>query len=565
MGKKKNTIGKIVNQKPQGIKVPGNQYSNDEENANKVASLNRSPAATSPSGSSQTAPPPTASVNSGGAPPKASNRSTPSVNPYAKILSIGQTDLPPPPPDPVFVLRGASSSITCVQFLAPPLRMSDLTPSQTEVLKASYRNPDAAEDAIYELGRQCGGSSSTPLLKLPPPGFLSPTKHIAAGLQNGQILIWDLKSKQQVACWQAHPPESAVQAIKSLSPTRLVSLGRRDCLKLWTLESANHDVAHLSPSSTKDKSPASPHAKGSASGKSGTAGGSSSSSESSDGASSSSPKEKSGSGSPLADSGKEGASSKEKAPSSKLGSLTAVCKTHISLGEYLGFSVCDVFRHVNCIVAAIPGGPQDAVSVWSVDNRIKICQLRVNETSKVGSVMQLKWIEKKGKVSLLVAYESGDLCLWDWSNRDLHSVACIQGTPVSLEYDQSLGSGVLGTTEDGIFIFSISSNLVLTIIKEITVTNEGIGCCISRPDGKIYATGGWDNCIRIFSWQKHKALAVLNYHGNSVSCLHYSASRVASCDVAGLSNAGVGPISAGAEHVLAAGSLDGSVSLWKIY
>ena len=85
-----------------------------------------------------------------------------------------------PPPDPVFVLRGAPCSISSVQFLSPALRLDELTPAQREVLNASY-GPTASGD---------GGMS---LLKLPPPGFLNPTTHIAAGLLNGQIIIWDLK------------------------------------------------------------------------------------------------------------------------------------------------------------------------------------------------------------------------------------------------------------------------------------------------------------------------------------------------------------------------------------
>ncbi|XP_018019005.1 guanine nucleotide-binding protein subunit beta-like protein 1 [Hyalella azteca] len=416
-------------------------------------------------------------------------------------LSIPPTKstLPPPPPDPVFVLRGAASPVTCVQFISPALRLNELSPSQSEALNATYGSPDT--DRGKDEASSAKRSHAPPLLKLPPPGFLQPTTHIAAGMQSGQICIWDLKTKVQVACWQAHTYDCAVLALKSVTPTNLVSMGRRDSLKLWHIDlSTTNELETNSCDPAADKEDGSP----------------------------------------------------------KNNRVVPICKTQISLGDYLGFASCDVFKQLNCIVAAMPGGPQDAVSVWSVDDRIKICQLRVNETTKVGSVMQLKWVEKRNRVSLLVAYESGDLCLWDWSNRDLHSIACIKGTPVSLEYDQSLGSGILGTTEDGIFIFNISSTLDLTIVREISVTNEGLGCCISRPDSKLYATGGWDNRIRIFSWHKHKPLAVLDYHANSVSCLHYSASRAVSSD-------GAGPISAGAEHVLTAGSLDGSVSLWKIY
>ncbi|KAF2354190.1 WD40 repeat [Trinorchestia longiramus] len=518
MGKNKNggkaTLRKLASQssniklKDGGLKPSGASggasssaaASKNNQNEKVVGNSNSCSYQSSPNANNSSASTATAAANKAAS--AASNLPNGSVRPTLTI-PVAKSSLPPPPPDPVFVLRGASSPITCVQFISPALRLSELSPSQSEALSAAYGSPDT------DRGKDDKNSShktgyAPPLLKLPPPGFLLPTTHIAAGMQNGQICVWDLKTKVQIACWQAHAYDCAVLAIKSITPTKLVSMGRRDSLKLW----------HVDPSFATETS----------------------SSEA-----------------------KSSESSPEKEASSlRTNRVVPVCKTQIPLGDYLGFASCDVFKQLNCIVAAMPGGPQDAVSVWSVDDRIKICQLRVNETTKVGSVMQLKWVEKRNRVSLLVAYESGDLCLWDWSNRDLHSIACIKGTPVSLEYDQSLGSGILGTTEDGIFIFSISSSLDLTIVKEITLSNQGLGCCISRPDSKLYATGGWDNMIRIFSWHKHKPLAVLDYHGNSVSCLHYSASRAVSSD-------GAGPISAGAEHVLAAGSLDNSVSLWKIY
>uniref|UniRef100_A0A6A7FSS8 Guanine nucleotide-binding protein subunit beta-like protein 1 n=1 Tax=Hirondellea gigas TaxID=1518452 RepID=A0A6A7FSS8_9CRUS len=158
--------------------------------------------------------------------------------------------------------------------------------------------------------------------------------------------------------------------------------------------------------------------------------------------------------------------------------------------------------------------------------------------------MQLKWIEKKTKVSLLVAYESGNICLWDWTNKDLHSVACIDGgTPMSLEYDQCLGSGVIGATHESFFIFTINNSLQISITREIIMRTEGIGSCISRPDSKLYATGGWDNRIRVFTWQKHYSASKVNTHDKTSD----------------------GSDDTGSDHLLAAGSLDGKISLWKIY
>ena len=309
------------------------------------------------------------------------------------------------------------------------------------------------------------------------------------------------QTKLQVLCWQAHPHTSSVLSVKNVSATELVSLGGKDSLKLWYLEAADN-------SNKSDNAPK---------------------------------------------------------MAEYLASVTPVCRVQISLGDYLGFSECDVFRHSNCIVAAVPGDLQDSVSVWSLNQNVKICQLRVEAANKVGSIMQLKWVEKKGTASLAVAYESGDFCLWNWSNKDVYSSTRIDGTPLCLEYDQNLGVGIIGTAQEIIYIYMITNANELQVVNQIKVINESIGCCISRPDSKIYVTGGFDKKIRIFSWDASRLLAVLDVHTKSISCLHYSGSRVACYEWEESGSKGAGPSTAGTEHMLAAGSLDGSISLWKIF
>lgn len=136
---------------------------------------------------------PTASGTSVGASAKSSPSSSKgSMRPTVSIPAA-KSSLPPPPPDPVFVLRsGSTSSVTCVQYISPALRLNELSPSQSEALSAAYGSPD------QDGSEASGGGNGPPLLKLPPPGFLLPTTHIAAGLQNGAISVWDLKVIQLV-------------------------------------------------------------------------------------------------------------------------------------------------------------------------------------------------------------------------------------------------------------------------------------------------------------------------------------------------------------------------------
>ncbi|ROT75365.1 Serine/threonine-protein phosphatase 2A regulatory subunit B'' subunit gamma [Penaeus vannamei] len=86
--------------------------------------------------------------------------------------------------DPVFVLRGANAPVTCVTFL-------------------EYTGPGKIQ-------------------------------RIAAGTQEGQVFIWDLKTSSIVCKWSGHPGSSIVW-IHSLVPGKLWTQGRHDNIKLWDI------------------------------------------------------------------------------------------------------------------------------------------------------------------------------------------------------------------------------------------------------------------------------------------------------------------------------------------
>lgn len=70
----------------------------------------------------------------------------------------------------------------------------------------------------------------------------------------------------------------------------------------------------------------------------------------------------------------------------------------------------------------------------------------------------------------------------------------------------------------------------------------GVACCKFRNDGRIFATGGWDRRIRVFS-RSGKSLAILKGHSDSVTCLDWNP---------------------WIHHMLATGSADSRISLWDV-
>lgn len=290
-----------------------------------------------------------------------------------------------------------------------------------------------------------------------------------------------------VLSWEAHLPKSSILCLKNVSPTKILSIGTEDSVKLWEILSKD--------ASSCDGFPPNP---------------------------------------------------------------TASCLVTVPLGNYLGFSNFDVFNHLDCIVVALPGESHDVVSVWSFSSNIKICKLNFDEGHSVGSVMKMKWVEKKRTIGLLVAYEKGGLCLWNWSNSVVFSAVPINGSPLCLEYDQHLGQGIVGSTSEALYIFSITNLFDISLLREIDLVNEGISCCISRPDSGIYVTGGWDKRIRVFSWLNDRMLACLSDHTKSITDLQYSVSEVTIHD-------GAAAETQGTIFLLAASSTDGGISLWRLF
>ena len=95
-------------------------------------------------------------------------------------------------PNPILSLLGADAPVTAVQFINPPiLRRDMMTPMHAELFISSYGNFDVGDLGNTKLSELKARTSN--VIKAPPPGFLQPTNYLAAGTQNGEIVIWDLK------------------------------------------------------------------------------------------------------------------------------------------------------------------------------------------------------------------------------------------------------------------------------------------------------------------------------------------------------------------------------------
>lgn len=74
----------------------------------------------------------------------------------------------------------------------------------------------------------------------------------------------------------------------------------------------------------------------------------------------------------------------------------------------------------------------------------------------------------------------------------------------------------------------------------------GVSICRFRSDGRIFGVGGWDHRLRIFGISSSKPLAILRGHGDSVTAMDWSRNAALS-------------------GLLATGSGDGKMCLWRVY
>ena len=93
---------------------------------------------------------------------------------------------------------------------------------------------------------------------------------------------------------------------------------------------------------------------------------------------------------------------------------------------------------------------------------------------------------------------------------------------------------------------------VRAMVETCKISNElsregkpGVGVCRFRPDGNVFAVGGWDKRVRIYSRTSAKLLSILKGSDASVTSLDWSKRSV------------------NGDYVLAAGSSDGKIALWR--
>jgi len=185
---------------------------------------------------------------------------------------------------------------------------------------------------------------------------------------------------------------------------------------------------------------------------------------------------------------------------------------------------------------ATSASDQSHIAVMSLDTGEVVTTLKPQQT--VGMMMDVK----AAKDQVMAGYEDGSMVVWDVRFPHCEkNAARLHSEPIaSFDYCELIQHGISASV-DGTVTSWHGTELERTASADI---KGGVACVRARPDGKLFAVGGCDSRIHIYSGKpKLLPLAVIRAHTQSVQSLTFN-------DL---------------DHTLAAGSRDKTVSMWSIY
>jgi hypothetical protein len=70
--------------------------------------------------------------------------------------------------------------------------------------------------------------------------------------------------------------------------------------------------------------------------------------------------------------------------------------------------------------------------------------------------------------------------------------------------------GISGGAEKAVMAFRMDLEArTMAVRKTLELQKEGVSDAVLRPDGRVFAIGGWDGRVRLYSYKKATPLAIL--------------------------------------------------------
>ncbi|KAI9267377.1 WD40-repeat-containing domain protein [Sporodiniella umbellata] len=154
-----------------------------------------------------------------------------------------------------------------------------------------------------------------------------------------------------------------------------------------------------------------------------------------------------------------------------------------------------------------------------------------------GACMAVEMFKSSGSLFVLVGYENGEIALWEINEGESRAIWRKQRHK---EPNLTRSYFISSSADNRICQQSLMTGDVL---NEILTKKSGVPAVKIRHDNKIFATGGYDGKLRVFSIKKMKPLAVLSFHRDTIYSIDFGTQS----------------------NWLVGASQDNRISLWNIF
>ncbi|KAI5195265.1 WD40 repeat-like protein [Aureobasidium subglaciale] len=359
--------------------------------------------------------------------------------------------------------------------------------------------------------------------------FVRHNTRLLTGDAEGWLVLWNLATKRPVAVWRAH--SAAVLALSTWPDDRLITHGRDGKLRVWQLRHSDESTFSVVL--------------------------------------------------PIED------------PVTPRHEPWLLHTISVNTLNFCAFSACkaspseaaQLFPEANdtALLVAVPGDREGDIDVYSLPSKLKLTTVCAPKTVKLGMAMCVKIMIHTSQLVLIAGYESGNCCAWrfDQGKWTLLSTTKSHSQPIlSLDVAKSLDRYYTSAADATIASYSLTDLTACQPVKAMETKHSGQQALHVRSDDRIFATAGWDGCVRVYSAKTMRELAVLKWHKQGCYALAFADlfpehaqtpvdDRVdADQEQASAALQTVGErrkTKAQTTHWIAAGSKDGKVSLWDIY
>jgi len=136
----------------------------------------------------------------------------------------------------------------------------------------------------------------------------------------------------------------------------------------------------------------------------------------------------------------------------------------------------------NAILVPLDSSVVGMLSLKTLNMELTLDPSKLSHDTKLGAVMAMKPLMDASTL-VLVAYEGGQLLLWDMRMNNVLSALAVEPYPMTFDFDTSSMKGILGSASEKLEVYKLISIIFIIF-------------CISEMNSAIMKKG--NDCVHIY-------------------------------------------------------------------